>query len=333
MKAKKMIYPEGFCVEIRLNALRTYNSMSEEILLSAPCFSYMSLKPRLAVWKSYSQHLRRLGVAESRLRRFFNELRIDRDRYSRQCNRDNTRDQQGLMARIRGMALTPQSFKYDRAVGVEIECYGPQLEDKLPMWAREKGDGSLGSRSDGVEFNLLLKREFLEPRLFNFCKLMATYGHKVDKTCGLHVHLDMRGRSFEDVQKLAKKVDKWLYALRELVPQSRRENSYCQFGTSRTDRYKAVNLCAFEKFKTLEIRLHSGTTDYTKIISWLRLVEFVAAMPKAPKAASCIATLESLPLPAHEMAYWLARHKELNPRIYNTVATQSECEESALPRR
>jgi hypothetical protein len=223
------------------------------------------------------------------------------------------------------MKLTPDMFKYDRAVGIEIECYGKNFGESLPVWAREKGDGSLGSHHDGVEFNLLLKREYLEPRLYRFCEMLRS--HRVDKTCGLHIHLDMRGKTEAYVEKLAKKLDKWLVQLQELLPSSRRNNNYAQFGFSRSDRYHAVNFTSFSKFRTLEIRVHSGTCDYTKILSWLRLLELLVAMPKGPKAGmSCIATLETLPMPAHDMAYWLSRHKELNPLIYNTVETRQEAE-------
>jgi hypothetical protein len=46
-------------------------------------------------------------------------------------------------------------------------------------------------------------------------------------------------------------------------------------------------------------------------------------MTKKPKAASCIATLEQLPLASHDLAYWRARHRELNPSLYSTNPTDT----------
>lgn len=331
MKPQKKVYPFGYAIAVRINGLRTYNEIGQEIIAALPRFADMRLPERLEVWKTFAAFLHKRKITAGKLRRYFSELRIDLARRERQsCRAEDQRDQLGLLNRIRRMELTPAAFKYDRAVGIEIECYGPRLGRELPHWAREKDDGSLSSSSNGlpgVEFNLLLKREYLEPRLFKFCQLLANCGHKVNRTCGLHVHLDMRGKSEEYVAKLAKKLDRWLYALRELVPASRRENQYAQFGFSNRDRYHAVNFTAYAKFRTLEVRLHSGSCDYTKIVSWLRLCELLCAMPKGPKAgAGCLALLESIPLPAHELAYWLARHRELNPALYNTVVTTPEIE-------
>ena len=226
--------------------------------------------------------------------------------------------------RLRALPLSPDQWKYDRAVGIEIECYGPSLGDKLPLWAHEKPDGSLSERAGiaGIEFAVLLKRQEMEFRLKRMCDLLS--GHKVYRECGLHVHLDMRGRTAKEVGIIARRMNAWLFALRELVPVSRRENSYCQFGLSEKDRYHAVNLCSYGRYRTLEIRLHSGTVDYNKIVTWVRLLELIQQMPKAPKPETgTLAALTSLPLPDHERAYWLARHKQLNPALYGGAVVPS----------
>ena len=73
-------------------------------------------------------------------------------------------------------------------------------------------------------------------------------------------------------------------------------------------------------------RLHSGTVDYTKSLAWIRLIELLLALGKKPKAGSCIATLEQLPLADHDLAYWRARHRELNPQMYSDAPTSNEQE-------
>jgi hypothetical protein len=233
-----------------------------------------------------------------------------------------------LVARLRQRPLNPVAFKYERAVGIEIECFGPSVEKHLPFWAREGTDGSVnyeGRRPDwsGREYRLLVKRSELEPRLYRVCQLLGQ--HAVNRSCGLHVHVDMRGKTENDALALAKHVDRWLYALREYVPMSRRENSYCQFGVSRHDRYRAVNLVALQKYKTLEIRLHSGTVSYEKIISWVRLVELLMAVKARPKGEG-VAAMASLPLCEYERGYWAKRHQQINPEMYTAPQPATEQE-------
>ena len=270
------------------------------------------------------RHLERVGCP---LTRSMINLRNRRRARSEHENLANSRS---LIDKIRSRDLTPDAFKYERALGIEIECYGDYLKEKLPYWCRETADGSLNS--GGVEFKLLVKRSELEARLNRFTNLIKGT-HKVNRTCGLHVHLDQRGKTKDEVLKLAKKLDKWLYALREFVPESRRggdvnRRNYCKFGISANgnDRYHAVNMSAFYKYKTLEIRLHSGTTDYTKIISWIRLLEILSVIKTPAKGLEGISALAAIPLCEYEKSYWIKRHQELNPRLYTSVTPATESE-------
>jgi hypothetical protein len=220
-------------------------------------------------------------------------------------------------------------YNYQHAVGLEFESYGlierKQLIQALPIWTRVASDGSIRPPGDaqGHEIRVLLDRAVAEPRLFNLCKRFSALGLRVNKSCGLHVHLDARSLSHSEAVARAKVMDKWLHALMELLPASRRDNTYCKWGVSILDRYRAVNVQSWHAHKTIEVRCGSATLDYTKVLSWLRLVELIRAMPRGPKAGSCIATLEQLPLPAHDLAFWRARHRELNPAQYTTAATDT----------
>ena len=228
--------------------------------------------------------------------------------------------------KLRNLNLTPESFRYERAVGVEIETFGEvdprTLEQGLPIWARVASDASI--RADvgqGHEIRALFTRSEMEPRLFRLCKTLEAFGLKVNKSCGLHVHFDMRGRTEAEVKAIATRANKWLLALQQLVPVSRRTNQYCEFGISFSNRYRAVNCCAFRSHRTLEIRLHSATLSYTKVLAWIRLCELILALKKGPSAADCIGTLAQLPLAEHDLAYWRKRHADLNPRLYDSAST------------
>jgi hypothetical protein len=223
--------------------------------------------------------------------------------------------------------LTPRAYQYERAVGLEFETVSkvkPEiLADALPLWTRVTSDGSIertNANPYANEVRALLTRSELEPRLFRLCEKFKALGLTVNRSCGLHVHFDMRGKRSDEVTKIAKRADKWLKALQELVPASRRENRYCRFGISTRDRYHAVNLCSLGKFETLEIRLHSGTVDYSKTLAWIRLCELILALKTGPKAGDCLGTLSQLPLADHDFAYWRTRHAQLNSHLYSQQA-------------
>lgn len=248
----------------------------------------------------------------------------------RSAYRFDMKPRKPFLQRLHDARLAPATFRYDRAVGIELETVRPASVSApvLPYWARAVGDGSIetnGVRGVGVEYNVLCVRRELEHRLFKLCGLLV--GHVVNKSCGLHIHLDCRGKTSDEVWQLARRVDKWLFALRELVPESRRDNRYAKFGASKTDRYRAVNFTAFREHGTLEVRLHSGTVDYTKVISWIRLLELLLVVSSKPKSgASCLQVLAQLPLTDYERSYWLQRHRQLNPSLYPSAVPSTEIE-------
>jgi len=254
-----------------------------------------------------------------------------------------TADRTSVRARWEHVPLRPNAeiplttrtaFRYSHALGIEFECVGPidrpDLIARLPMWTRCVSDGSIraGGGNYGHEIRALLDRQTAEPRLHRLCKIMADAGLSVNRSTGLHVHLDARNIPTEaEAVRVARLMDAWLFALRELVPASRRENSYCKFGVSTRDRYRAVNVMAWEAHRTIEVRLHSGTVDYTKTLAWVRLLETIRAVARKPKPAnSCLATLDQLPLTEYERAYWRGRHQTLNPALYTTTAPTTTAE-------
>lgn len=222
-------------------------------------------------------------------------------------------------------------FKYNHCVGLEFECYGRidsrDLQSVLPLWAQAASDASIRPPVGNLphEIRVLLKREDAELRLHKLCNIMQNVGLRVNKSCGLHVHLDARGIGEQAALKNARIMDSWLFHLQELVPPSRRNNQYCQFGVTlaRGQRYRAVNLQSLASHQTIEVRLGSATLDYTKVLAWIRLLELLRAMRSKPKAGSCIAVLEQLPMANHDRAYWRARHRQLNPAQYPEIAADT----------
>lgn len=108
----------------------------------------------------------------------------------------------------------------------------------------------------------------------------------VNRSCGLHVHVDMRNRNPELAYKnLVMCQD----IFRGAQPVGRIKNTHCRPNKSSTydfkgrssseDRYVVVNPNSYSKHKTIEIRIHEGTTDYQNIIDWTKFLDAIASHP------------------------------------------------------
>lgn len=203
----------------------------------------------------------------------------------------------------RGKSVPSTQADLGRWVSVELECILPDqaARDAVDLalvrssWAQfytSKDDGSLRAyssdedSSEETSHEVCVEYVVSHPRgdyaALNFlCDLLVDHDVRVNKTCGLHVHLDMRhlpvgGRA--EVSRVARKLGKYVPALREMLPASRRENTYCRqdVNSFRGDnRYSFVNVQAYLRHTTLEIRGHSGTASATKIRNWVELLQIL----------------------------------------------------------
>ena len=140
-----------------------------------------------------------------------------------------------------------------------------------------KLDGSLNSDDETmfpVEFTLIYKKND-DTMLKKTLELLKDLKAEVNDSCGLHVHLDCRSLNESQIVDIGAKFEPCLDFLAAMVPSSRRDNKYCALKVSSLngDRYSAVNLTSFDKYKTIEIRLHSGTTQYEKISNWVKIID------------------------------------------------------------
>lgn len=192
---------------------------------------------------------------------------------------------------------------YDKSnfVGVELEFVAKVPQDileSLLVTAKLSGnvccvgDGSLrpdpdhygpGIRQYCHEVTIIAKQENIKGVIERVCAVLnseqvAAY---VNNTCGMHVHLDMRHR---DPNVCYRNLYNALPVLAAMVPKNRTNgeeggrycalNEYSDFIVSgnRENRYRAINPEAYKKHKTLEVRLHSGTTNFNKISNWVSIL-------------------------------------------------------------
>jgi hypothetical protein len=186
-------------------------------------------------------------------------------------------------------------------IGVELELEGfgaGAMAGHTPVrgyWVPEN-DPSL--RGDSIELVLrrpVTKTEFIEKAIPEYIDIMANSDFRpaLSRRCSLHVHLDFSRKSLYSMVKFFT-----LYSLLEpyffeAVGPGRKGNQFCialdeapnfvdkivtaiqtaNFGFFREDlRYMALNLCALNKFGSVEIRLHDGEFDPVKITRWVKVL-------------------------------------------------------------
>lgn len=136
----------------------------------------------------------------------------------------------------------------------------------------------------GLEARILVKEKELTKTLNAFQKVLKRADAWTNKTCGLHVHIDMRNR---DGIKCADKLFESEGILFSIVPGYRKGNTYCRpsngyiLGVKNTvkmeqirfwQKYTAINLQPLTRQKTIEIRLHEGTTNMQRVDYWCKFL-------------------------------------------------------------
>lgn len=201
-------------------------------------------------------------------------------------------------------AKTPRNDDTRRWVSVEIECIlGNGSEDvfcdkAMPaaQWVCIKSDGSLrrnGGDNIGRPVEIVISAPIseIENAIKHVCKALAACNAYVNDTCGLHLHMDMR---HFDRHVAYHNLVAGYNLLRKLVPEHRVKNRYCKPVRQRkwprgSDRYKAINHLAWQRHRTLEVRLFAGCINATKIIGYVKLCSSIAYTPERVKRAPATA--------------------------------------------
>lgn len=251
---------------------------------------------------------------------------------------------------------TPSDRNLGQWVGVEIECYYPSishctddcdhdndeyhcdmeisdkqahqtirmaLTDAGVTRASVKSDGSLES-DDGIgcEITILFNTADGYNQLSKVCKVLNDLGCFLNKKCGLHVHLDARHLKPRRAKALSDRLGYALPILKWVVDRSRHDNHYCKMHVSpfkrNCDRYFAINNRAYFAQKTIEVRMHGGSTNFTKIKNWIELLKFISTS-KISQDLTTFQDLIDLGLPDNLIEYTERRITNLNPKAWNII--------------
>ncbi len=248
-------------------------------------------------------------------------------------------------------AIVPGDFDFSKLTfGIEIECYNFARQQLITaasangLQVRSEGynhedndhyykivsDSSIsGVNSQEVVSPILNGNNGLNS-LKTLCNALASIDAKVNRTCGLHVHIGAANMSDEHYCRLVRNYQAIEKAIDSFMAHSRRANNsqWCyslqniDFANCMTkrqiasamhfNRYFKVNAVAYDRHQTIEFRQHQGTTDYEKISHW---VKFLAALVEYSFKNECptCTTIEEIPfLNDEEKVYFTTRRAALN---------------------
>ena len=130
----------------------------------------------------------------------------------------------------------------------------------------------------GFELRVLVKEDRVYRVLRTLDKVLKEAKLKVNESCGLHVHLDMRNRNIIECSR------KLFYAqklMKKVVKKDRLNNDYCELVEHESDlssagHYSAINTENVRQLNTnkytIEVRLHHGTTNMMEVYNWIKFL-------------------------------------------------------------
>ena len=192
----------------------------------------------------------------------------------------------------------------ERHFGLELEFISPlsyhdmavQLSKlKSAEYLRLTTDGSIEAPSDkyGLELNVILPESKRDGILNEVLTELNKLGAHVNKTCGMHLHVDVRNTDRKKEYENLIGAQRVLYAMQ---PASRRSGThmerYCRIQKQRDiikamglSRYHGINAQAIRKYGTIELRMHAGTIDRDKVKNFIELTRSIISNDNPPKRA------------------------------------------------
>lgn len=151
------------------------------------------------------------------------------------------------------------------------------IQDIIPG-VRMKSDGSVEPRHSDAQEATLLAGPNGYGRLKKLCAIIRERGGFVNKSTGLHVHLDARNDDRRVIGIRAAKLWAAIDILKDLVPNERLKNDYCKFipPAFDSDRYRAINLASVRSHHTIEVRMAAGSLNPSKIWNWANLLYVIS---------------------------------------------------------
>lgn len=132
----------------------------------------------------------------------------------------------------------------------------------------------------GAELNIPLQSLQSYDWLKIVCMLLKKYDATVNKSCGLHVHIETVNYSLPDYRRIFKGYNYFQQSIDSMLPQSRRSMGLAAklppkspTNLERVGKYTVVNFnYILSGHPHVEYRQHSGTIEIEKILNWVRIL-------------------------------------------------------------
>jgi len=199
--------------------------------------------------------------------------------------------------RIKSYNSRPRcSSRWANPIGIELEMIHPESSSRLAQVARFAcTDGSLPY--GGAEIKLVQDASKITNIAADTAQRAGLAGAKVNRSCGFHVHmglpngimsgLDRRNDANWSTSNARNRL--WGLAMHfqeyffDIVPKTRRTNSYCSQLTSSTNslfsHYSWLSVSG--RVPTVELRIHSGTVNPWKVKGWVEVAVRLREMVNA----------------------------------------------------
>ena len=144
----------------------------------------------------------------------------------------------------------------------------PIIETRNGMFGPYKKITNEHLQDMGCEIKILATEREAPNYINDVCDLLKQCNAYINRTCGLHVHIDMRNRDKDTVFKNLLSNQDTMF---NMIPKARRKSKYCKpikRSNENGDRYKSINVKAYNEHRTIEVRLHEGTIDPIEIRKW-----------------------------------------------------------------
>lgn len=210
-------------------------------------------------------------------------------------------------------------------------CMNERFNRDIPQWTVTT-DGTVTANHPLEIISPILHGEKGLTEIKKVCDVANKLGIKTDESCGFHIHWsagDYTGRSMINLLRLYGKYEKnldfifhtsrrednnpfahtlikhnnlnWLYRLNGpfyyhayQIAQEFEATQATENQTSHpTARHHKVNICAYNKYRTVEFRQHEGTFDFEKIKAWIVLSQQLVSRSKDTLVIEGVTTWES----------------------------------------
>jgi len=224
-----------------------------------------------------------------------------------------------ILPLLRGQGRTSDARSF---VGVEIEFASTSTENEAQLVATANRllpyvslvhDGSVSPRAMSVsECRVFgsISTGSLRRRIETMMRAIKDAGGAVNRSTGIHVHLNAMCLSPAQKAIMARRLIKALPALALIVPESRFGNIYCHWDVRGRSHYNAVN--AHTDHGTIEVRVHAGSLNPEKIQAFASILALIAhgtaRMPKYFGETAMLDYLRKVSRP--DLAAWYISRRE-----------------------